>query len=186
MDSLPFADLLFDEGGAGPSFFAGYIGEIRPWSFPPDLLPPGWVQTNGDQFLLTSFNGQVLNNLDSKIKTAFGISISGNYISVPDLIDDNGDGYFIRSVDGVTRQVGSIQEDAGRKVSGYIGGCASSPGINDSVKVVSLGQTGMGGGGTMCQVSMDSTLQWGEDHTAAEFRPKNIGFVFAMYLGVEQ
>jgi hypothetical protein len=172
--------------------FASFIGDIRPIAFRAGSLPPGWVQTNGDKVLLTSYTGKVLNSLDSNFKTDWGIAVDGNYINLPDLFDDDGNGYFPRPVDGVTRQVGSKQEDAIRNIQNNMQiqtvrsktKGLSPPFYTSGVDGVNMGYaTGGNGDHDIVWIGFNAGLAV---NTAPENRPKNIGFIYAMYVGIEQ
>lgn len=72
---------------------------------------PGWHFCNGDQYALTSPVGTALNALPENFKADWGIVVSGANISIPNMFYSDGRGYFLRSVDGTTRQVGSVELD---------------------------------------------------------------------------
>lgn len=92
-----------------------FVGDIRFLPFRAvDLAThcPGWYFCNGDQYTLTSPIGSKLNTLPANFKSDWGITVSGGNISIPNFFYTDGRGYFFRAVDGTTRQVGSVQQDA--------------------------------------------------------------------------
>jgi hypothetical protein len=101
-----------------PGLFSGDI-RLLPFS-PGDLATycPGWYFCNGDRYALTSEAGSRLNALPASFKTAWGITISGSNISVPNLFYSDGRGYYLRAVNGTTKVVGSVELDAMRELSG--------------------------------------------------------------------
>lgn len=107
------------------SLFVGKI-ELLPFRF--NSLPKGWYFCNGERFNLSTPQGAALNGLSTDFKTDWGITISNDTISLPNLFFSDGRGYFLRSVDGSTRKVGSVQTDAIRNITGTFGGCLSRGG----------------------------------------------------------
>lgn len=103
-------------GRISPGFIPGiFVGDIRLLPFSPaDLAEccPGWHFCNGDQYLLTSEVGKALNALPANFKAAWGIAVSGENISIPNMFYSDGRGYFLRAVNGTTRQVGNAELDA--------------------------------------------------------------------------
>ena len=102
------------------SLFVGKI-ELLPFRF--NSLPKGWYFCNGERFNLSTPQGAALNGLSTDFKTDWGITISNDTISLPNLFFSDGRGYFLRSADGSTRKVGSVQTDAIRNITGTFGGC---------------------------------------------------------------
>lgn len=98
------------------------IGDHRLMPFRANELPFGWYFRNGDNYLLSSPQGQVLNSLSTNYKKDHRITIktiSGQqYINVPNAFHVDGRGLFERPVNGVTRQVGHIENDTIRNFSG--------------------------------------------------------------------
>lgn len=92
-------------------------------------------------------------------------------------------GYFIRGYDtrntidpnGSTRTVGSVQQDAGRRLNGGIGEIIHSEDVSGPfAEVQYIGQrTYPNSFFRSARIDFDSTRQWGSAHTAAEFRPIN-------------
>ena len=89
----------------------------------------------------------------------------------------------INDPDGENREIGSIQTDAGRKVSGkqYTGNAGST----DSSGSFRYNYSGSGGrfqrphDGVLCTI-LDSTFEWGEEHTSTEFRGANFCILFCI------
>lgn len=102
------------------SLFVGKI-ELLPFRF--NSLPKGWYFCNGERFNLSTPQGAALNGLSTDFKADWGITISNDTISLPNLFFSDGRGYFLRSADGSTRKVGSVQTDAIRNITGTFGGC---------------------------------------------------------------
>jgi Phage tail fibre repeat./Carbohydrate binding domain. len=98
------------------------VGEQWLSAFRANELPFGCYFRNGDNFLLNSPQGQVLNSFSDNYKLDHGISIKTingqQYINVPNAFHSDGRGYFERAVNGTTRQVGSIENDAIRNITG--------------------------------------------------------------------
>lgn len=88
----------------------------------PDHLPKGWYFRNGDYYLVNSPVGDRLNRMTTDYKKdnkMFTKEIDGkSYINVPNAFHSDGRGYFERPIDGVNRQVGSIQGDYIRNIRG--------------------------------------------------------------------
>jgi hypothetical protein len=95
-----------------------YPGEIKLWPFPPDELPEHWYLPNGDLTSIDSVPGKALVALSPAYKSRWGITIQNGMVSLPNVFDDSGNGYFFRAVDGTTRTVGSKQGDAIRNIVG--------------------------------------------------------------------
>lgn len=117
--TTPTAHAVPQAGASGRihvGFIPGtFVGDIRLLPFPPaDLAAfcPGWHFCNGDRYPLTSPVGAALNSLSASFKVAWGIAVSGGNISIPNLFYSDGRGYFLRAVNGTTRQVGNVELDA--------------------------------------------------------------------------
>ena len=111
------------EGGSTESGLAGgtIIGKIDLLPFRANELPVGWYFCNGDSYTLTSLQGAALNALPTNFKTDWGITSSGENISLPNLFHTDGRGFYLRSADGYSKQVGSTEEDAIQKFTGTFG-----------------------------------------------------------------
>lgn len=95
---------------------------LVPWRA--NELPPGFYFRNGNNYLLDSPQGYILDNFSNNYKADHNITIkkinSKKYINVPNAFAQDGRGYFERLVDGTTRQVGNIEDDAMRKIYGQL------------------------------------------------------------------
>ena len=175
-----------------------WIGEWALMPFRRNELPFGWYFRNGDNYLLSSPQGQALNNLSVNYKSDHKITIKTingqRYINVPTAFAPDGRGYFMRAVDGRVRQVGSVEGDAIRNIRGA---------IQDGPGQAFIGHENVTNGKTDGAISIrhsgDEWLQNGSRHlrwaffnfdasrvvpTANENRPINIGLTPTIYLGV--
>jgi hypothetical protein len=167
-----------------------YKGKIELFSCRPNKLKPGWYVCNGEYYLLASPQGQALAGLDEDFKEDWGIIINGDNIRLPSLFDDDGKGYFLRPVDGVTLLPGRKQGDAMQNItaSTEIYGTklksapASSGAYTDRLNILNITFS-------TTQIS-DRDWLYVPDFDASnvvptddENRPINIGFVPAIYLG---
>ena len=169
---------------------------IEKWDFMPnrrDELPFGWYFRNGDNYLLSSPQGQALNSLSTNYKNDHRITIkiiNGlQYINVPTAFAPDGRGFFIRAVDGITRQVGHVEDDAIRDIYGHF-----DAGVVDHHDVYARGA--FRGSAAIYPENGSAPPQknwaaWGYDFrasnvvpTANENRVLNIGATPAIYLGV--
>ena len=171
-----------------------HIGDQRLMPFRRDELPFGWYFRNGDNYLLSSPQGQVLNGLSINYKNDHCITIKTingqQYINVPTAFAPDGRGFFERAVNGTTRQVGSVEGDAIREIWGHF-----DTGV---VKNHYMYATGAFAGvdaknpyNSSFQASPEQTGTYGYDFnasrvapTANENRPLNIGMTPVIYLGV--
>ena len=151
-------------------------------------LPFGWYFMNGDNYLLSSPQGQALNSLSANYKKDHRITIKTinglQYINVPTAFAPDGRGCFIRAVDGTTRQVGSIEGDAIRNITARFGNIlASKLDASGAFRVDAVASPAYGGNssGWHTAVSFDASLA---APTANENRSINIGMTPAIYLGV--
>jgi microcystin-dependent protein len=198
-----FQDYILENDGSGPYIDPARIrstgsfipGEIRLMPFPPNELPEPWWFCNGEKLTLSSPEGQVLYNLSPTFKACWGIVLSsGNtLISLPDWYDDDGNGYFPRAIDGVSRQVGSIQGDAIRNITGSIVGTASNYGAFLMINYSATGalSTGVRSGYGAVVANTNLTHDLFFDASAApdvqvanENRPINIGLTAAICLPI--
>ena len=111
-------------GGGGGS--GAIVGEVRLLPFRATELPTGWYFCNGDQYPTAGAVGTVLNALPANLKTDFGIAVSGSNISIPNMFYTDGRGYYLRAVDGTTRQTGSVVTDRMRNLTGTFRGIADA------------------------------------------------------------
>jgi hypothetical protein len=198
MSSVP--DILrrfFQNDGAGdllrpeiipPTAGSLRVGDMAMSPFRAADLAGGWRLMNGDRYPLASPEGLALQGLPSNFKLDWRIEVVSQTINVPDWFDpETGRGYLQRAADGTERAVGSVQLDAGRRVSGNVGHEALHPELADgSFREYNNygGRVYNNGGIRDGQVDCDSGRQWGEEHVADEFRPLNVGMSPVIYLGV--
>lgn len=99
------------------------VGEQKLMPFRASELPFGWYFRNGDNYILDSPQGRALNGLSVNYKEDYKITIKvingQQYINVPTAFSSDGRGYFERAVNGINRQVGSIENDAIRDIYGH-------------------------------------------------------------------
>ncbi len=167
-----------------------YVGEIRLLPFRHDELPFGWHFCNGERFLLTSPQGEVLSGLSENFRADWGLEEDLCSISLPNLFHEDGRGCFLRPVNGLTRQVGAVEGDAIRNITGEITNKSSydtelSAGTGCFTAVM---QTGVR---TWNNTASTNTFSVGANFnasrvvpTAPENRPLNLGMTPAIYLGV--
>lgn len=140
----------------------------------------GWYFMNGDQYPDESPQGVVLNGLSTAYKTAWGIVSSGGLVSVPNAFDAEGRGYFDRPVDGASRQVGSVQGDAIRNITGTIPIDAAHA-ASGAFETTTIDRPFAGGDSPGVDITFDASRVV---PTADENRPMNRGKTPAIYLGV--
>lgn len=173
-------------GGGGSIPLDLYAGDIRFFPFRADSLPAGWYATDGRIFESASVQAIALLSLPEEYREDWGIVETGEGVNVPNTLingDEEGGGYFLRSVDGVTRKVGSVQPDAlqGHKhfeahammyVSGNNGEVMPSTSSSAYKRNVFLETDGAYEG------------EHGVPRIAKETRGINVGMTSAIYLGV--
>lgn len=172
----------------GHAVFTDFIGDQRLMPFRRDELPFGWYFRNGDNFLLSSPQGQALNRLSTNYKNDHRITIKTingqQYINVPTAFASDGRGYFERPVNGVARQVGSMEGDAIRNINARFGNfLTSARDANGAFNVDNSANPAYGGNtnGWHTTISFDASRVV---PTANENRPINIGMTPVIYLGV--
>lgn len=168
-------------------------GDFRLMPFRANELPPGWYFRNGDNYLLNSPQGQALNGLSANYKSDHNITIKTiggkQYINVPSAFAQDGRGYFERAIDGTTRQVGTVQNDAIRDIWGHF-----DTGVVDNhagyAKGAFVGSNAINPKNGSFQPAKNWDA-WGFNFyaslvvpTANENRPLNIGLTPVIYLGV--
>lgn len=160
-------------------------GHIYPVPFPPNELPAHHYVPNGEGLLKTSAAGNALLSMSAAYKAAHRIAENETHVFLPNVFDENGDGYFPRFIDGVGRTVGSKQEDSIRNITGRWEQAASGQQTKgtSSGAITALGlrrgQEAEGTSGSYNGFSFDASLVV---PTAHENRPKNYGFTPAIYL----
>lgn len=163
-----------------------YAGEFKSFPFRPDELPEYWYFRNGEFVAKDTSVGKRLLAMSTNYKLDHSIIETETHISLPNAFDENGDGYFDRPVDGVSRQVGSVQGDAIRNftgethelLGGYETGIPASGiiEVNDGA-VINIATTG--GSYTCTTFSIDASRQIPTSH---ENRPINYGSTPAVFL----
>lgn len=169
----------------------GYLlptpGEIKLFPFRANELPPGWYACDGKEYDVKSSVGEALQSLSLNYKTDWGIKITSNKINTPNLVPD-GNGFFIRAVDGASRQVGSSQGDAIRNITGSFGSTirwSGDWGLSGAFSFDSSGSANIASGDRddwLRKINLD--LKNINYPLADEIRPKNIGMIAAIYIGV--
>ncbi|OCG11817.1 hypothetical protein A9G09_10500 [Gilliamella sp. wkB292] len=169
------------------------IGDQRLMPFRRDELPFGWYFRNGDNYLLSSPQGQVLNGLSINYKNDHRITIKTingqQYINVPTAFSADGRGFFERAADGASRQVGSVEDDAIREIWGHFdSGVVANH--NEYARGAFKGTRAINPTNAAFLTTRDYEV-WGYDFyasrvvpTANENRPLNIGMTPVIYLGV--
>lgn len=170
-----------------------YVGRQELSPFRADSLPSGWYCMNGQKFLDTSPQGVALLGLPQTYRDDWGIVHGTDYmVNVPNFFSGN-KGYFVRAVDGTTRQVGNIQNFANGPInissSGSFGGVY---GRNNPSELVPQGAfSGYANQYGFPAEGRNENLYYGRvymnlsaSNTADETRPLNIGMTPCIYLGV--
>jgi hypothetical protein len=171
--------------------WAGGLGVIQMVPYRPSKLPNGVYICNGALLELASAPGQVLFSFDADFKSDWGIEVTDQYISLPNLFDEEGNGYFPRPVDGVNRLPGSKQEDAIRNITGSFSPSITTTSYLNMNEVSgvfsssnSMNIAGFQSAGTLMQrptqIDFDASTVV---PSAEENRPKNIGFIYVINLG---
>lgn len=185
-------------GGPGGGTF---VGDIRLLPFRAGSLPGGWYFCGGGALDLATPQGRALAELPESFKTDWGIAVSGNFVSLPNLFDpETGSGLFPRAVNSAARLPGSVQTDAIRNITGsysyapLVGMVATkmstksplsgafttfSNTLTRSYGIAAALNTG--GENSVGDLSFDASLSV---PTAEENRPVNIGMTPGIYLGV--
>ena len=169
--------------------FKDAIGDQRLMPFRRDELPFGWYFRNGDNYLLSSPQGQALNSLSANYKNDHRITIKTingqQYINVPTAFAPDGRGFFERPVDGSARQVGGWENDAIRNIVGTYGNVVASHLGGSGAMYTYSSVAGVyrdgGGIGYHTTIAIDASRAV---PTSNENRPLYMGFTPAIYLGV--
>ncbi len=175
-----------------------YIGKVDLIMRPFDALSgTGWWPLFGDGVLLASPAGQRLDWLRSQAwwqgmeaiwvgagDTGMRIVVDGSNIHFPNWSHSDGRMPFMRAVNGVSKQVGVIEEDKGRNATGVadlgVGIGATTGVFSNGAGALIAGQSGS----TPNQLLFDIAKSWGVEHTGAEFAPLNRGMTPSIFLGV--
>lgn len=168
------------------------LGEQKLMPFRASELPPGWYFRNGDNYLLNSPQGQVLNQLSDNYKRDHQITIKDingqKYINVPSAFAQDGRGYFERAIDGTSRQVGDVEGDSMRQLNGSFLGFNETGNNIDNMFYADERYIFDASGS---QQNRALNLAWNvfdnnrvNNPVSNENRPLNIGLTPAIYLGV--
>lgn len=196
--------MLPSVGGGNDNAASYYLGQFQMFPFRANELPSGWYFRNGDNYLLTSPQGQALNSLSANFKLDHSITIKTidgkQYINVPTTFNAKGIGFFERPVNGADRQVGSIQGDAIRRITGrissrvgdptsaFLGDFVSATGafavVSPNTKYGILDDFTFNGDGTLRGAEYLTFDSGNTVPTGDEVRPVNLGLTPAIYLGV--
>ncbi|WP_392565137.1 phage tail protein [Utexia brackfieldae] len=163
-----------------------YVGEIRFLPFRSAELPAGWYFANGDKYSTTSPVGLALKSLSDNFKLDWGITESSEQINLPTFFYSDGRGFMIRAVNGIDRQVGTIQNDMIRNIIGkFYSDAGLSVVTNDNGVFSSIANS---------SVRINSAVNLGNRTivfdastvvpTGNENVSLNIGMTAAIYLGV--
>lgn len=169
-----------------------YVGEIRLLPFRHDELPFGWHFCNGERFLLTSPQGEVLSGLSENFRADWGLEEDLCSISLPNFFEqDGGYGLFLRAADGQNRRVGSFEADAQRRIQGEINCTYAVPRAPGRIAQSALTFTQGEGATRTCPsysakqisdyITLDTALN---TPTGPRNIPANLGMTPAIYLGV--
>ncbi|MEZ6853123.1 phage tail-collar fiber domain-containing protein [Halodesulfovibrio aestuarii] len=159
------------------------VGHIYPVPFLPDELPQHHYVPNGEGLLKTSGAGKTLLAMSAAYKTAHCVTENATHVFLPNVFDENGDGFFPRFVDGVNRNVGSTQRDAIQNITGQFDKIlcndfvSASGAFHISSQVATSAE--LSGDGERCTFDFDASRVV---PTAHENRPKSYGFTPAIYL----
>ena len=179
------------------------IGDFRLMPFRANELPFGWYFRNGDNYLLYSPQGQVLNQLSGNYKRDHQITIKNingqQYINVPSAFAPDGRGFFERPANGTTRQIGSWEDDAIRNIKGglpsgnfkaLLGHAKIETGDkNGAISILSAGDDYLASSASSTNPRQLRYMFFDFDAsrvvpTAHENRPINIGMTPVIFLGV--
>ncbi|SHI82202.1 phage tail protein [Halodesulfovibrio aestuarii] len=159
-------------------------GHIYPVPFPPDELPPHHYVPNGEGLLKTSDAGKTLLSMSAAYKAAHRVIENETHVFMPNVFDENGDGYFPRFVDGGSRSVGSTQGDAIRNITGQMlmqHGETKNDYENGALFATGESLSGATGTSTILRSGLGLDVSRIVP-TSHENRPKNYGFIPAIYL----
>ncbi len=174
-----------------------YVGKMEWSGFRPDALKPGWYPMLGAKYPDTSPQGRALLSLPETFRNDWGIAVDAECrVNLPNVMC-NGKGYFVRACDGTTRQVGSVEEDAGREViagdgKGKFSAAFASNTYPTAEGIFAAGQTfqrsEVPAGGTQwlggAEISIDLRAGISIENIADEYRPLNVAMMLIVYLGV--
>lgn len=184
---------ILDDPEVGPPPSSAIVGEIKALPFRPEHLPTGWYFANGTKYEVTSKQGEVLNAFPTQFKTDWDITITDEAgvakINVPNMFAADNTGAMLIPCNGTGLEVGQVQEDTGRNVTGQFNiynGVGFSGGANGSMYFAgsvpycfSYNASGHLGNTLL----IDASRVWGS-HTGTRFKVYGRGATPAIYLGV--
>lgn len=149
----------------------------------PDELPDFYYFCNGDRYPTDSPQGEVLLSTSANFKLDWGITVVDDTINVPNMFYTDGRGFFVRAVDGTTKQVGSIKNDEFRSHSHKANYMRGMVGQNNQYWAVTPDNRDTPYSGSEFEkssVAVDPVLPTGGEET----HPLYIGMTPAIRLGV--
>ena len=168
-------------------------GDIRPFPFRVEDLPPRWYHANGDRYPLDSPQGGALLAFSDGYKADWGLTVVNGTVNLPSMYYPDGRGMFTRPGDGVDRLIGSAQDDGIINITGYVK--AYSP-VEKQFVDISQGalyrdlyvdnyifQWSSVTNATLNFIGFDASLDTNVK-IADENRPLNVAMTPAVYLGV--
>lgn len=180
---------VLTSGGGGQGVIDGriYVGKIDLLPNRINEMPPGWYPCIGTRYSPSTAVGVALINLSPTFRTDWGITLTADGINVP-MLFSNGNGYFLRAVNGTTRAPGSVENAStnfsGLSASGSFTMQQSSP-LYTSGAFYNSGVLGYakydGGDSTMTIYNVGMNIG---SASGTETRPINIGMTPAIFLGV--
>jgi len=177
-----------DGSGDNGGTVTNILGKIELMPFSVAALPIGWYFCNNDRYAKTTAQGVALLALSDEYKTQWNITEVEEAVNVPDLFSDDGRGMFLRAVDGNTRQVGSVEDDAIRNIEAKFYTVQWGVGNTSTGAFYEIGGRGSAWNGPQASSTYHfSTLGFSASRdvpTASESRPLNIGMTPAIFLGV--
>lgn len=181
--------------GGNPTAAAFPLGSMMMMPFDSTELPVGWYLCDGTEYLKTSSAGIGLLSLSTSYVTNWNIATTSTGICTPNLVssvagaadeEDTVRSAFMRSITGTTRQVGSIEGDAIRNITGESGSIARSE-FSGAVSTGALSQyMSVNGDGSdyssfrTIGIEFDASLVV---PTSFDNHPINYGMHWCIYLG---
>lgn len=166
-------------------------GKIELTGFRNGEIGFGWYLMNGDRYPVTSLVGKALLSLSANFRQDWGIVESGGMINIPDIQQADGRAPFLRPINKTGRQVGSVEQDAQRKITGFLHDVYGGPSLSvdgafdksavyESTYYATRTQSDLKFK-FLGNCNFDSSLA---TQTASENRSLNIGMNAVIYLGV--
>ncbi|KJF75870.1 hypothetical protein UA45_21485 [Morganella morganii] len=167
-------------------FRESFAGMTAYFMHRPTQLPAGWYSINNDRYSVSSPQGAVIKSLPAQLKADWKITESGGMINLPDPRFTDGRMPFPRPVNGTNRQVGTIEDDTARRITGSVNGIqfktGSAPtGAFTTSAMADQGTSLQSGSSTVMRIEFDSGRVV---PPGSEGKPLDIGVTWAIYLGV--